>query len=393
MAIKEQHLKINCLVVDDESTMRQTIKNMLTRLGFKNIFVAEDGKKALDFVKRVKMDLVICDINMPNMTGLEFFSIVKQEAKYEELSFIFVTAEVRKETVARAAEKGANDYLIKPFVLKTMEEKIEKVLEKKFNPSAAEAHLKKFYKHMEKNELKEATEELEALSLITPDAPLFIYNSSRLALAKGDTDKAIELLKDVIDKQPMFVKAYNTLGEVYENLGDLESAIVYYELAHSISPANTERLIALSKLYKSQNDTEKAETILKEAVGETRHDISTSGLLMGEIYLSQNENDKALEVLSKAYKQNPSDISIMLSLAEAYRKVGQPEKAIELYKQILRINPLQANVNYFIGKAYLEMNIKDKAIENIKKAWELNPYSKEIIADLRALAEKDKISL
>lgn len=393
MAIKEQHLKINCLIVDDESTMRQTIKNMLTRLGFKNIFVAEDGKKALDFVKRVKMDLVVCDINMPNMTGLEFFGIVKQEAKYEDLNFIFVTAEVRKETVARAAEKGANDYLIKPFVLKTLEEKIEKVLEKKFNPSTAEVHLKKFYKHMENKELKEATEELTALSQIIPDSPLFIYNSGRLALAKGDTDTAIELFKEVIDKQPMFVKAYNSLGELYENLGDLESAIAYYELAHSISPANTERLIALSKLYTSKNDNEKAETILKEAAGETRQDISSSGLLMGEIYLSKNENDMAFEVLSKAHKQNPSDISIMLSLAEACRKIGQPEKAIELYKNILRITPSHANAYYYIGKAYLEMNIKDKAIENIKKAWELNPFSKEIIADLRALAEKDKISL
>lgn len=393
MAIKEQHLNINCLVVEDESTMRQTIKNMLTRLGFKNIFLAEDGKKALEFIKRVKMDLVVCDINMPKMTGIELFGVVKQEAKYEDLNFIFVTAETRKETVARVAEKGANDYLIKPFVLKTMEEKIAKVLEKKFNPSTAEVNLRKFYKHMENKELKEASEVLATLAQIIPDSPIFIYNSGRLALARGDMDKAIELFKEVIDKQPMFVKAYNTMGEVYENLGDLESAIAYYELARSISPANTERLIALSKLYKSQNDTEKAETILKEAASEIRQDIASSGLLMGEIYLSKNDNDMAFEVLSKAHKQSPSDISIMLSLAEACRKVGKPEKAIELYKEILKINPSHANAYYYIGKAYLETNIKDKAIENIKKAWEFNPYSKEIIADLRALAEKDKLAL
>lgn len=393
MAIKQQHLNINCLVADDESSMRQTIKNMLIRLGFKNIFLAEDGKKALAFINRVRMDLVVCDINMPHMTGIELFEIVRQEAKHENINFIFVTAETRRETVARAAEKGANDYLIKPFVLKTMEEKIAKVLEKKFNPTAAELHLRKFYKHMENKELKEAAETLANLSQITPGSPILIYNSGRLALAKGDTDKAIELFKEVIEKQPMFVKAYNTLGALYEDLGDLESAIAYYELAYSISPANTDRLIALSKLYTNRNEPEKAEAILKEAIDETRQDISTSWLLMGEVYLLKKENHQAMEILGKAHKQNPSDIAIMQGLAEACRRVGQPEKAIELYKSILRINPAHADAYYYIGKTYLEMNIKDKAIENIKKAWELNPFSKEIIADLRALAEKDKISL
>ncbi len=175
--------------------------------------------------------------------------------------------------------------------------------------------------------------------------------------------------------------------------GIIGSAIKYYESAHEISPANTERLLALSKLFYKTGEKDRAETILKDAVSDMRGDIAESAHLMGEMYLARNESEKALEMLKKAYKQNPSDISIMESLAEAYRKVGQAEQALELYKECLKISPDNAMVYYSMSKTYLEMSDKKNAIEAMKKAWVLNPHSKEITADLKALGEKSRLNL
>jgi tetratricopeptide (TPR) repeat protein len=254
-------------------------------------------------------------------------------------------------------------------------------------------HLKNFEQYLESRDLLQAENELKKASEIAPESPTIIYNFGQLHLAKGDTGKAIKYFKDAIAKKPLFVKAYDAVGEIYEDMGDVQSAIKYYEAAHDISSSNTDRLITLSKLYKKAGETDRAENILKDAVSDVRQDVSTSGHLMGEMYLAKNENEKALEILIKAYKKNPSDMSIMQSLADAYRKVGQPEQAIEIYKEILKINPNNASAYYSMGKTFLEMSVKDKAIDAIKKAWELNPHSNEITADLKALAEKDRFDI
>ena len=393
MAIPMNFLKINCLIVDDEASMRMTINSMLMKIGFTNIVMADNGKKAWEIIKTVKTDLVIADVNMPEMTGLELFKVVKEDSRYDHICFLFVTAEARKDTVARAAEGGANEYLIKPFIMAALEEKITKVLQKRFNPSTLEVHLQNFKKHFESRDLANAQTELEKAAQIAPDSATISYNFGRLAAARGDSDKAIEYYKEAIDRKPLFVRAYNAIGEIYEGLGDIGSAIKYYEMAHEISPANAERLISLSKLYYKTGEAEKAEDMLKEAHSDVRGDVSTSGLLLGEMYLTKNDNEKALDVLIKTHKKNPSDMSIMLSLAEAYRKVGKPEQAIEVYGEILKINATNAQVFYNMGKTYLEMGVKSKAVESLKKAWELNPFSKEIANDLKALAETDKFDI
>lgn len=393
MPIPMEYLKASCLVVDDELTMRLTIKNMLSRMGFKNVILAENGKKALELIKLSKFDIVICDVNMSEMTGIELFKTVRENKKFEDLSFIFVTAEARRDVVARVAENAANEYIIKPFVMATLEDKMLKILEKKFNPSDIDKYLEQFKKAMEAKDIASAEKALEAASILAPGSATILYNYGQIELLKGNIQGALALFNEAIDKKPMFVKAYNAIGEIYENLGDIENAIHYYERAHHISPANTERLIALSKLYHKTGNVQKAESLLLETKADVAEGVTTSKRLLGEIYLAKNENEKALETLLTAYKKNPNDIFVMDSLAQAYRKLNKPDDALDIYREILKISPDNANVYYNMGKTYLEKGDKAQAIECIKKAWELNPFSKEITADLRALAEKDRIAL
>lgn len=388
-----KYLGINCLVVDDEASMRSTVKHMMGKIGFKNVLSADNGKNALDYINTTKVDLVICDVNMPEMSGTELFNTIRANRKYDNVSFIFVTAETTRDVVAKVAEHGADEYIIKPFLLATLEDKISKVLNKKFNPSTVETHLKRFRNLLNARSLVEAEEELKKAAELVPDSPVIAFNNGQMAVAKGEVEKAITFFKDAIEKKPLFVKAYSALGEIYEQLGEIKTAIHYYEQAHSISPGSTDRLIALSKLYSNEGSTDKAETLLKDAIANVREDLSTSSHLIGEMLLAKNDNEKALEMLLKAYQKNPHDIKIMFSLADAYRKTGKTQEALDVYSSMIRITPNNAAIYYNMGKAYIEMGVKNKAIESMKKAWELNPFSKEITKDLKALAEKDRFDL
>lgn len=121
-------MDMNVLLVDDFSTMRRILKKALKVIGFNNFIEAEDGKDAIGKIKNGKVDLIFCDWNMPNMTGIDFLKYVRSENDLKDLPFIMVTAEGQKENVIAAVDAGVSNYIIKPFTADTIKEKLSKVL-------------------------------------------------------------------------------------------------------------------------------------------------------------------------------------------------------------------------------------------------------------------------
>ncbi len=118
------------LIVDDFSTMRRIVRGLLKELGYNNAEEAEDGAAALNLLKASKFDFVVSDINMPNMNGFELLAAIKADASLKHLPVLMVTAEARKEDIVRAAQDGAAGYIVKPFTKATLEEKVQKILQK-----------------------------------------------------------------------------------------------------------------------------------------------------------------------------------------------------------------------------------------------------------------------
>jgi len=115
------------LVVDDFSTMRRIVINILRRLGYSDITEAENGADALKRLKEGNFNLVISDWNMPTMTGYDLLCAVRQDEALKGLPFLMVTAEGRKENIIAAVKAGASNYVVKPFNQATLEEKINSI--------------------------------------------------------------------------------------------------------------------------------------------------------------------------------------------------------------------------------------------------------------------------
>jgi two-component system chemotaxis response regulator CheY len=118
------------LIVDDFSTMRRIVRGLLKEIGYNNADEAEDGSVALNMLKNSKYDFVVSDINMPVMNGFELLSAVKADDTLKHLPVLMVTAEARKEDIVRAAKDGAAGYIVKPFTKATLEEKVQKIMQK-----------------------------------------------------------------------------------------------------------------------------------------------------------------------------------------------------------------------------------------------------------------------
>ena len=118
------------LVVDDFSTMRRIVRNLLKESGFSEADEAEDGVIALNKLRNGNFDFVVSDINMPNMNGFQLLAEIKKDEKLKHIPVLMVTAEARKEDIVLAAQQGAAGYIVKPFTKATLEEKVNHILKK-----------------------------------------------------------------------------------------------------------------------------------------------------------------------------------------------------------------------------------------------------------------------
>lgn len=118
------------LIVDDFSTMRRIVKNLLQDLGFSNTAEADDGQTALPMLKNGNFEFVVTDWNMPGMTGLDLLKNIRADEKLKSLPVLMVTAEAKKEQIVEAAQNGVNGYIIKPFTAATLKEKMDRIFER-----------------------------------------------------------------------------------------------------------------------------------------------------------------------------------------------------------------------------------------------------------------------
>jgi len=120
--------RMRFLIVDDFSTMRRIIRNILKEIGYVNADEAEDGQVALSKLKGGSFDFVVSDINMPNMNGFQLLQSIRADESLKGIPVLMVTAEARKEDIVTAAQSGASGYIVKPFTKATLEEKVQKIL-------------------------------------------------------------------------------------------------------------------------------------------------------------------------------------------------------------------------------------------------------------------------
>jgi two-component system chemotaxis response regulator CheY len=129
MVIDKHERKTRILVVDDHALTREMVCSILRSVGFSQIETAENGQNALSKLRDRHFDAVVCDWNMPTMTGIEFLRAVRQEEDYKYTPFLMLTAEAYKENIVEAMQAGVSDYVVKPFTASILEEKLVRLVD------------------------------------------------------------------------------------------------------------------------------------------------------------------------------------------------------------------------------------------------------------------------
>ncbi|MBN1635900.1 MAG: response regulator [Deltaproteobacteria bacterium] len=118
------------LVIDDFSTMRRITKSILKQLGFTNIIEADDGKSGLQILKTDAIGIIIADLNMPEMNGLELLKTIRADDTLKDLPFLIVTTVAQQENISEALACSMKDYIVKPFTVENLKQKIDQAFDR-----------------------------------------------------------------------------------------------------------------------------------------------------------------------------------------------------------------------------------------------------------------------
>ncbi len=377
---------ITFLIVDDKRNMRRTIRNMLRQMGFSKFVEADDGDTALNILRNDNIDFVLCDWNMPRLPGIEVLRTVRSEEALRDIPFLIVTAEVGAETVAEAGEVDVDGYIIKPFTPEVMYQKICAIWERKTTPSPIDIHLELGHVYLKARQHDRALEEFRKALLINTSSPRTLHCLGLVHEQKKNFEAARDCFDKAVELAPNFLRARESLCDVYLALGDPEKAAYHLEQAVRISPRNVTRQIRLGKLFVELGRHDDAKRIFQDVLEQARAAYAETVVQIGEALLAVGLVTEAEAAFRQGLESHPNDITLINRLGIALRRQGKHQEAVETYKKALANDPDNESLYYNMARALLAAGDKDRALAAINRALALDPdfpEAKEFLAKLR----------
>jgi two-component system chemotaxis response regulator CheY len=366
--IKEEYC---FLIVDDKDLVLNLLKDILRSCGFKNIYLARSAKEALAKLKKTQINFVISDYHMPNMTGIELLTKIRENPKYY-IPVVIITGEMSKDKVIYAIEEGADGYQQKPFTAKNIIGIIEENLAIALNPDL----IKNKIRQLSRLKLKKKYDEALAFAqdiLKKEEHPAAYFISAECYYHKKDYENAQKNIHKCLEKGENS-KALHLLGEIYMEQGKHEEAIECHKRASKVNPLNLKRKIDLGKVYLKLG-------LVNEAVEtfDSIRELNPTDLNfvdMGDAYLKSGDLKKAGIYLQQAADPIPETISIFNKYAIELRKAGYLEGSLKQYHRCLQIEPDNYVILYNLGRLYLEMGKYEEAKKALESVLRLVPDNK-----------------
>lgn len=369
---------LRVLIVDNQASMRGLVRKMFHQMGlFQVVEEAGDGEEAWDKLSTQTFDLVISDVKMPRMDGIELLKRCRQEIHLREIPFLMISGDAMPEVVASAGEWGAYDYIVKPFSFTTLKSRVVSIFKRLKDPKET------FFREIER--LKENGLSREALQKLAVIESIEAFNKAKwwnlraeCHMELGEYETASEYLDKALALSEDYLAAIKNVAIVQQELGNEERVIEALDRADSISPLDVDRKLNLGKLLLQTGKEEDGKKLLQRAMKQVdpRNKQSYS-LKVAEVYMENGQFAEAEEIYVKAIRENPAQIEAFNRLGIALRRQGKWQEAENYYQLALKHYPANAAIYYNLGVLYLNRDEKKKASQYFWKAIELQPDFKE----------------
>ena len=365
------------LVVDDEPLVLDVLSRQLSVIGFPVVLKAENGEVAVDLLSTSPVDLIICDWAMPKMNGMAVLKFIRSHPTLSRLPFIMYSGYVGEDIIAEAAETEVDAYMLKPFGIDELREKIRKVLSARKLGAPFERHLASGGAFRQAMLYEKAIPELEKAIELRPKSPRASVELGLCHEAQGDSTKSRNLFGKAIKLAPKYLKAHEAMAKQFFKEGNTDEYLKCLENMSDINPRNVDRNIVIGKTMAKCGRTEEAKKVLLETMEIASKQHSDIAEKIGEVFLDIGAPQLAEDIFSKALAVNPKSILSFNRLGIIHRQQGNYQKAIDIYQKGLEMAPNNENMMHNLAIAYFESGEKAKAIDMLYRVLEINPDLKE----------------
>ncbi len=361
------------LAVDDVSAVRIMLRTMLRNLGVKTVLTASDGEEAFEKIKKEQVDFVVCDWQMPVISGIELLMTLRSMESYKRIPFLMVSGVVDEKKIMQAGESEIDGYLTKPFSEQQLGKAVHAVLMKREKLSQLEVELGMVEVYLKSGKREQAYAEAERLMREYPKSARVANVLGNVLSSIGKKKEAIDVLKRAIQLNPLYLRSYESLGDVYKAKGDLDHALEMYEKASEVSPLNVKRQMNIGKIYLDKDRVDKAKVAFDAAQRAIDNETRSIREEIADAYYKSGHPEEAMEIYQTFLDKDGNDVVALNKMGITLRKMKKYKEAIHHYERALMIDNQDEVLLFNLGVACYEYKKRDDAIRYFKQALELNP--------------------
>lgn len=375
------------LIVEDNRAMLRLLESMVSGLGFANILTADNGTKAWQIIEENDIDVILCDLVMPGMSGLDLLNKIRGSQKYYSLPFIMVTGADKQSEIMYTLQAEVDHYMLKPPNTAKLDELLKTVIKQKTSPSKYDKAIiaGKFY-YLNGNQAK-ALHYFEKAAQFQPDFPMPYYYIGKILKTAGDDDHAITNFNKCISISGLYINALLELSEIYDKRENNSLLINILEKLVQLLPERISIRRNLGVAYGRTKNTEKAAIQLNAAVKLAKGDKEIL-LDIVEDFISAGLYDEADDVYLRKYEEEDLDeiASFWNRLGNLCRADRAFTKAKNFYLSALKISPQDMETNLNLGHLLLQEKEFQGASSYVNKVLRLFPDCKEALQLKKDLA-------
>lgn len=398
---------MHILYIDDNIYMRQTLKNMLSYLGYPNIFSANDGEEGWRIIQNEQVDMIISDLNMPGMNGVELLMNVRENRKFRNIPFLLISSEMNKESLHLAAEYDVDSVMLKPFDINKFRQNIVKSFERRAIPSVERNLIWKGEDAIQDSDIETLSKVLVQLETMRSKGrrikeKKYLYFKAYHHIFSGEYEEVRKLIKPQIELNPFWVKFYDVVAHSYTEEKKYGEALKYLSKAVEVSPGNLERIIYSIKVAKrasQRNDVRELLYRLDESCTSFTEHIYK---LLFEEYRISEEWDRVIRLYMRGVKEMKMEripLFFHRSAAKALIEIDQKDKALEIFarlsKTVKKKNPEYPEILFEYGKLLEKFKRNGEAVAVLEKVHELFPeYAEEsgVVSRIKTLKRSSQES-
>jgi two-component system chemotaxis response regulator CheY len=302
--LNKQFEKLKVVVVDDQDTIRKAIVRALSAVGLISIEEFSDGREAIEFLRKNHVDLILCDLYMKHVSGFEVLRYLRGRDFANDIPFIVVTGETKKDEIVKANDLGAEHYVLKPFTAIDLQRVVTTIADAYLNPIPLLHHVRLAERLTLEGKNSEAKDAVQKALEIDPASPRVLYNKALLLAKEREFGAAKRVLEEIMASQPSFYRSYRLLANISLEFGDRVQAIHYLTKELEINGAQPDRQA-----------------------------------LLGNCYLELKQYDPAIERFRQALKLDMKFMPALNGIGHAFARMGNFDKGIYYFKRMRRYSP------------------------------------------------------